>query len=34
AAVTGSGMSPPICDVLEVLGRDEALARLRDQVGS
>ncbi|MEM1371818.1 MAG: glutamate--tRNA ligase [Pseudomonadota bacterium] len=34
AAVTGSGMSPPIFDVLEVLGRDEALARLRDQVGS
>ncbi len=31
AALTGSGVSPGIFDVLAVLGRDEALARLRDQ---
>ncbi len=30
AALTGSTQSPPIFDVLAVLGRDEALARLRD----
>jgi glutamyl-tRNA synthetase len=32
AAVTGRTTSPPIFDVLAVLGRDESLARLRDQV--
>jgi len=32
AAATGSTVSPPIFDVLEVLGREEALARLGDQV--
>ncbi len=32
AALTGSSMSPGIFDVLEVLGREESLARLRDQV--
>lgn len=31
AAVTGSTVSPPIFDVLATLGRDEALARIRDQ---
>ena len=31
AAATGRATSPPIFDVLDVLGRDEALARLRDQ---
>ncbi len=30
AALTGSTQSPPIFDVLAVLGRDEALGRLRD----
>jgi glutamyl-tRNA synthetase len=32
AALTGTSTSPGIFDVLEVLGRDEALARLGDQV--
>ncbi|MGF7161440.1 glutamyl-tRNA synthetase [Rhodoligotrophos appendicifer] len=32
AALTGSNISPGIFDVLWVLGRDEALGRLRDQV--
>src|SRR5215831_14617572 len=32
AALTGRTTSPPIFDVLAVLGRDESLARLRDQV--
>jgi glutamyl-tRNA synthetase len=32
AALTGTTTSPSIFDVLEVLGRDEALARIRDQV--
>jgi glutamyl-tRNA synthetase len=32
AAVTGRTTSPPIFDVLAVLGRDESLGRLRDQV--
>jgi len=32
AALTGRTTSPPIFDVLAVLGRDEALARLRDQL--
>jgi glutamyl-tRNA synthetase len=31
AALTGKTTSPPIFDVLGVLGRDESLARLRDQ---
>ena len=31
AALTGSVVSPPIFDVMAVLGRDEALARIRDQ---
>ena len=32
AALTGRTTSPPIFDVLAVLGRDESLARLREQV--
>jgi glutamyl-tRNA synthetase len=32
AALTGTSTSPPIFDVLEVLGRDESLARISDQV--
>jgi glutamyl-tRNA synthetase len=32
AALTGRTTSPGIFDVLEVLGRDESLARLADQV--
>ena len=32
AALTGTTVSPPIFDILAILGRDEALARLRDQV--
>ena len=32
AALTGRTTSPPIFDVLAVLGRDESLARLRDQL--
>ena len=31
AALTGRATSPGIFDVLEVLGRDESLARIRDQ---
>ncbi len=31
AALTGSAASPPIFDVLVVLGRDESLARIEDQ---
>jgi glutamyl-tRNA synthetase len=31
AALTGSAASPPIFDVLAALGREESLARLRDQ---
>ncbi len=34
AAVSGSTVSPPIFDVLAVLGRDEALARLSDALGA
>jgi len=30
AAITGSTTSPPIYEVMEILGRDETLARLRD----
>jgi glutamyl-tRNA synthetase len=33
AALTGRATSPPIFDVLAVLGKDESLGRLRDQVG-
>jgi len=32
AALTGRTTSPPIFDVLEVLGKDESLGRLQDQV--
>ncbi len=31
AALTGKTVSPPVFDVMAVLGRDEALARIRDQ---
>jgi glutamyl-tRNA synthetase len=34
AALTGRTTSPPIFDVLAVLGREESLARLGDQAGS
>ena len=30
AALTGTSTSPPIFDVLEVLGREEAMARIND----
>ena len=30
AAITGRGVSPPIFEVMEVLGKDESLARLTD----
>jgi glutamyl-tRNA synthetase len=33
AALTGRTTSPPIFDVLAVLGKEESLARLRDQAG-
>ncbi len=33
AALTGRTTSPPIFDVLAVLGKDESLARLQDQAG-
>jgi glutamyl-tRNA synthetase len=33
AALTGRTTSPPIFDVLAVLGKEESLARLRDQLG-
>ena len=32
AALTGGTVSPPVFDVMAVLGREETLARLRDQV--
>jgi glutamyl-tRNA synthetase len=32
AALTGRTTSPPIFDVLAVLGKDESLARLKDQI--
>ncbi len=32
AALTGRAVSPPVFEVMTVLGRDETLARLRDQV--
>ena len=34
AALTGSAASPPIFDVLVALGREESLARLKDQADS
>jgi len=33
AAMTGRSTSPGIFDVLEVLGREEALGRIADQTG-
>jgi glutamyl-tRNA synthetase len=33
AALTGRAVSPGIFDLLQVLGRDESLARLRDRIG-
>lgn len=33
AALTGRATSPPVFDVMVVLGRDECLGRLRDQTG-
>ncbi len=33
AALTGSAVSPPVFDVMAVLGEEEALARIRDQAG-
>ena len=33
AALTGRAVSPPVFDVMAVLGREEALARLKDQEG-
>jgi glutamyl-tRNA synthetase len=34
AALTGQTTSPGIFDVLALLGRDESLARIRDQLGA
>ena len=34
AALTGRSVSPPVFDVMAVLGRDEALARIRDQAAA
>jgi len=34
AALTGRATSPGIFDVLQVLGRDESLSRLRDRSGN
>lgn len=34
AALTGRAVSPPIFDVMAVLGRDESLARIRDQAAA
>jgi glutamyl-tRNA synthetase len=31
AALTGRSVSPPVFDVMAVLGREEALARIRDR---
>ncbi len=33
AALTGRSVSPPVFDVMAVLGREEALSRIRDQAG-
>jgi glutamyl-tRNA synthetase len=32
-ALSGSTVSPPIFDVMAVLGREESMARIRDAVG-
>ncbi len=32
AALTGRSTSPPVFDVLAVLGREESLARIGDQI--
>jgi glutamyl-tRNA synthetase len=32
AALTGRSVSPPVFDVMAVLGRREALARIQDQI--
>ncbi len=34
AALTGRSVSPPVADVLAVLGRDESVARIQDQLTS
>jgi glutamyl-tRNA synthetase len=34
AALTGRATSPPVFDVMAVLGREECLGRLRDQTGA
>jgi glutamyl-tRNA synthetase len=34
AALTGRATSPPLFDVMAVLGRDESLGRLRDQAAA
>jgi glutamyl-tRNA synthetase len=34
AALTGRTVSPPVFDVMAVLGREETLARIRDQAGA
>ena len=34
AALTGKTVSPPVFDVMAVLGRSEAVARIRDQAAS
>jgi glutamyl-tRNA synthetase len=34
AALTGRSVSPPVFDVMAVLGREEALARIRDQAAA
>jgi glutamyl-tRNA synthetase len=34
AALTGRTVSPPVFDVMAVLGREEALGRLRDQLAT
>jgi glutamyl-tRNA synthetase len=34
AALTGSTVSPPLFDVMEVLGQQETLARLGDALSS
>jgi glutamyl-tRNA synthetase len=33
AALTGKAVSPPVFDVMAALGREEALARIREQTG-
>ncbi len=33
AALTGRATSPGVFDVLSVLGREESLGRIRDQIG-